>query len=114
MRNYAGNIRAIERLADVHRDTVLAVLEVVGQKCARLLDQCVRNHPFESVQVDELFCFVGCKERNNTGHVRERGEQYVYLGVDAQSKLGFHVTTAASGKSIPDAACFSGCLVNIL
>jgi transposase-like protein len=51
-------VRAVERLAGVHRDTVLAVLEVVGQKCARLLDERVRNHPFEFVQVDELFAFV--------------------------------------------------------
>lgn len=80
-------IRAIERLASVHRDTVLAVLKVVGQKCARLLDQRVRNAPFEFVQVDELFAFVGCKERNNTDKSAERGDQYVYLGVDADSKF---------------------------
>jgi IS1 family transposase len=80
-------VRAIERLASVHRDTVLAVLEVAGWKCARLLDQRVRNVAFASVQVDELFCFVGCKERNNTLASRERGEQYVYLGVDARSKF---------------------------
>jgi IS1 family transposase/transposase-like protein len=85
-------VRAVERLAGVHRDTVLAVLEVVGQKCARLLDRKVRNVAFESVQVDELFAFVGCKERNNVNHNREIGEQYVYLGVDAQSKFIINYT----------------------
>ena len=30
-------VRAIERLTGVHRDTVLAVLEVAGEKCARLM-----------------------------------------------------------------------------
>lgn len=85
-------VRAIERLANVHRDTVLAVLEVVGQKCARLLDQKVRNHSFESVQVDELFAFVVCKERNNVNHSREIGEQYVFMGVDAQSKFIINFT----------------------
>ncbi|MGD1088070.1 MAG: hypothetical protein ABR955_05020, partial [Verrucomicrobiota bacterium] len=80
-------VRAIERLANVHRDTVLNVLEVVGQKCARLLDQRVRNVPFEFVQVDELFAFVACKERNNVEKSAERGDQYVYLGVDAESKF---------------------------
>lgn len=80
-------IRAIERLASVHRDTVLAVLEVVGQKCARLLDQKVRNVAFPDVQVDELFAFVGCKERNNVNQSRELGEQYAFIGVDSQSKF---------------------------
>jgi transposase-like protein/IS1 family transposase len=80
-------IRAIERLTQVHRDTVLAVLEVAGQKCARIMDERVRNVPFESVQVDELFCFVHCKEKQNEFHSREIGDQYVFLGIDAQSKF---------------------------
>ena len=91
-------IRAIERLAGVHRDTVLAVLEVVGQKCARLLDAKVRNHPFESVQVDELFAFVQCKERNNVLQNPEIGGQYVFLGVDAKSKFILNFTV---GKRDP-------------
>jgi transposase-like protein/IS1 family transposase len=80
-------IRAIERLANVHRDTVMAVLEVAGQKAARLMDARVHNHPFQFVQVDELFCFVKFKERNN--HLRDRnaGEQYVFLGIDSDSKF---------------------------
>ena len=61
-------IRAIERLTQVHQDTVLNVLEVAGQKCARVMDEQVRNVPFEFVQVDELFAFVHCKEKNNTAH----------------------------------------------
>jgi len=91
-------VRAIERLTGVHRDTVLAILEVVGYKCARLLDQKVRNHPFGFVQVDELFSFVGCKERNNVNQSREIGEQYVYLGVDAQTKF---IINFAIGKRDP-------------
>jgi IS1 family transposase len=80
-------IRAIERLAQVHRDTVLNVLEMAGQKCARLMDERVRNHPFQFVQVDEMFAFVHCKEKNNVNRVRDFGDQYTYLGVDADSKF---------------------------
>ena len=80
-------VRAIERLAQVHRDTVLAVLEVVGAKCARFLDRKVRNMPFEAVEVDELFSFVYCKEKQNTEHHREIGEQYTYLGIDRESRF---------------------------
>jgi IS1 family transposase len=80
-------IRAIERLAGVHRDTVLSVLEVAGRKCARVMDERVRNVPFEFVQVDELFAFVWCKEKNNDDGNRERGDQYTYLGVDAKTKF---------------------------
>jgi IS1 family transposase len=88
-------IRATARLSQVHRDTVLAVLEVVGRKCKRLMDARVRNHPFEFVQVDELFAFVWCKEKQNTAHNRNRGDQYTFLGVDAKSKF---IINAVVGK----------------
>ena len=88
-------VRATARLARVHRDTVLNVLEVVGRKCKRLMDTRVRNHPFEYVQVDELFSFVWCKEKNNADHRRSRGDQYTFLGVDSKSKF---IINAVIGK----------------
>jgi IS1 family transposase len=80
-------VRAAARLASVHRDTVLAVLEVAGQKCARLMDERVRNVPFRYVEVDELSCFVHCKEAQNVDQRRDIGTQYVYLAIDPQSKF---------------------------
>ena len=41
----------------------------------------------ESVQCDEIFAFVGCKEFNNKLHDPELGTQYTYLAVDRKSKL---------------------------
>jgi IS1 family transposase len=80
-------IRAVERLTHSHKNTVQAVLEVAGSKCAFFLDQRVRHQTFPFVQVDELFCFVGCKEKNNRADDPERGRQSIFLGVDADSKF---------------------------
>jgi transposase-like protein/IS1 family transposase len=80
-------VRAIARLTHTNQNTVQRVLEVVGSKCAYLMDQRVRNAAFAFVQVDELFCFVGCKEKNNHNEDPERGRQSVFLGVDADSKF---------------------------
>lgn len=80
-------IRAISRLTDLHQETVLNILAAAGQHCARLLDEKIRNVQVESVQVDELFCFVGCKQRNNTEQDYNRGDQYTFLAVDSASKL---------------------------
>ena len=85
-------VRAAARLANVHPDTVLAILEVVGAKCAYFLDKTVRDWPFQFVQVDELFCFVRCKEAQNTEERRDIGTQYVFLGVDADSKFIINYT----------------------
>jgi transposase-like protein/IS1 family transposase len=80
-------IRAASRLTGVHQQTVLNILEVAGQKCAKLLDVKLRNLIVEQVQCDELFAFVGCKQQNTAIDDLERGDQYTYLSVDRKSKL---------------------------
>lgn len=80
-------VLATARLTGVHKNTVQAVAAVAGSKCAFFLDQRVRNVTFPFVQVDEFFCFVGCREKNNRTEDPERGRQSIFLGVDADSKF---------------------------
>jgi IS1 family transposase/transposase-like protein len=80
-------IRAISRLTGLHQETVLNVLASAGKRCAELLDKQVRNVQVESVQVDELFCFVGCKQKQNLTNDYERGDQYCFLSIDSKSKI---------------------------
>jgi len=80
-------VRATARLVDCHRDTVLAVLETIGRKCAALLDARVRYIKAEQVQTDEIHTFVGCKQRRTTLDDTERGEFYTFLSIDRDSKL---------------------------
>jgi IS1 family transposase/transposase-like protein len=80
-------IRAVSRLTGLHQQTVLNVLARAGSKAGRFLDATVRNVQPESVQADELFCFVGCKQRNNLSNDPFRGDQYLFLAMDAKSKL---------------------------
>ena len=78
---------ATARLTRTHPNTVQAILETAGSKCAFFLDHTVRQVTFPFVQVDEFFCFVGCKEKNNWTKYPERGRQSIFLGVDADSKF---------------------------
>jgi IS1 family transposase len=80
-------IRAVERFTQLNRRTVLNILEIAGQKAVALLDQQIRDVEVESVQCDEIFSFVGCKEFNNKTHDPELGSQYTYLALDRKSKL---------------------------
>lgn len=88
-------IRAISRLTRLHQQTVLNILARAGSKCARFLDRKVRNVKPESVQADEMFCYVGCKERNNTFGDPFRGDQYLFMAMDSGSKL---IISHAIGK----------------
>jgi hypothetical protein len=37
------SIRAISRVTDIHKTTILSLLKTVGDKCARLFDTKVQN-----------------------------------------------------------------------
>src|ERR1035441_3905342 len=80
-------IRAIERFTGLHRDTVLSILETAGEKCARLLDEKIRNVKAAFVQVDEVHGFVFSKHQNTELGDWEHGEQFTYLSMDKESKL---------------------------
>lgn len=49
----------------LHQQTVLNVLARAGSKTGRFLDVAIKNIKPESVQADEMFCYVGCKDRAN-------------------------------------------------
>ena len=80
-------IRATSRLTGLHQQTVLNVLARAGSRAGRFLDEHVKNVQPESVQLDEMFCFVGCKDRMNLTHDPFRGGQYLFLAIDSKSKL---------------------------
>jgi transposase-like protein/IS1 family transposase len=80
-------IRAISRFTGLRQKTVLSILEMAGQKAAALLDRQIRDVEVESVQCDEIFSYVFCKEFNNKTHDPEIGTQYTFLAVDRKSKL---------------------------
>jgi transposase len=44
-----SSIRAIERMTGVHRDTIMRLGVRVGQGCATLLDEKMRNLPCEQL-----------------------------------------------------------------
>lgn len=80
-------IRACERLSGVHRDTVMHILEMAGQKAAAFMDARIRNVTAEWIQADEVHTFVYSKQINTPETQNLRGEQYAFLSVDRRSKL---------------------------
>lgn len=80
-------IRAVSRLTGLHQQTVLNVLARAGSKAGRFLDVNIKNIQPESVQADEMFCYVGCKDGANRSHDPFRGSQYLFMAIDSKSKL---------------------------
>jgi IS1 family transposase len=84
---FGMGIRAIERLTGLNRHTVLNILESAGDKCARFLNEHVRNVQAGHIQADELNAIVGCKPVHNWLDDDARGSFYTFLSVDRGSKL---------------------------
>ncbi|MBZ0256483.1 IS1 family transposase [bacterium] len=84
-----NSIRSTERMTGVHRDTIMRLMVRVGNQCEKLLDQSMRDLSCTKIQVDELWCYVGKKQR----HVKEDenkyavGDQWIWTAIDADTKL---------------------------
>lgn len=83
-----ASVRSTERLTGVHRDTVLRTMVRVGDACAALSDEAMRDLPCSRVEVDEAWTFCGKKQgRLRRGESRaERGDFWIYVGFDPDSK----------------------------
>ena len=60
-----SSIRSIERLTGVHRDTIMRLGVRVGKGCEMLLDSKMQDLDCRYLQFDELWGFIGKKERQH-------------------------------------------------
>jgi transposase-like protein len=85
-----NSVRSTERITGVHRDTILRLLQTIAKKCEQVSNSLIRNVQARYVQVDEIWTFVKKKQKRvaaNERNAEELGDQYVFVGIDAESKL---------------------------
>ena len=83
-----SSIRSIERMTGVHRDTVMRLGVKVGQGCTALMDRTMRDLSCNRLEMDEIWGFVGKKDRNVTmGDDALVGSVWTFCAIDADTKL---------------------------
>jgi IS1 family transposase len=92
-----SSIRSIERMTGIHRDTIMRLGVKVGQGCTALLDAKMRDLPCRYLQFDEIWGFIGKKQRNLLVDDDETlyGDVWTFCAIDAETKL---VPTFRCGK----------------
>jgi IS1 family transposase len=89
------SMRSTSRMAGVDRETVSAIVARMGVGCATLLDETMRNLPCTRLELDELWAFVGKKQRHvsETDDPRAVGDTWTWVATCADTKLvpAFHV-----------------------
>jgi IS1 family transposase len=81
------SVRSVERLTGIHHRTILSLLVLVGEKCERMLENHIRNIPVTDVQLDEIWGYVGCKEKRNVTGDPMRGDAYTFVAIERHTKL---------------------------
>jgi IS1 family transposase len=82
-----NSINSTKRMCGVSKLTILRLLADVGQLCQDFHDLTVRNVKAARVQVDEIWSFVGCKEKTKKAGGYGDGDCWTFTGMDADSKL---------------------------
>src|SRR5438094_1488103 len=60
------SIRAIVRMTGASKNTIAKLLVQLGSACSEYMDKHLVNLSCERVQVDEIWSFVGAKQKNVT------------------------------------------------
>ena len=84
-----SSIRSIERMTGVHRDTIMRLMVIVGNTCEKIMDTTMRDLPCKDIEVDEVWSYVGKKQRHvgiNDDPARV-GDFYTFIALDSETKL---------------------------
>src|SRR5258708_11993150 len=85
------SIRASVRMTGIAKKTVMRFLVEIGEVCGAYQDRAFRNLSCRRVQLDELWGFNYCKQKNVTPEIAERiagaGDVWLWVAIDAETKL---------------------------
>lgn len=83
-------INAATRITGVSKNTVLKLLANAGETCAKYQDETMRGLKCKRVEADEIWSFVGMKQKNVPEELQGifgYGDVYTWTAIDADTKL---------------------------
>lgn len=90
------SVRSTERISGLHRDTILKIMVTAGEQCEKLMGRLIVNVPVKDVQADEIWSFIGKKEKRVTEDDDPNyGDAYCFVAMETSTKL---VLNFALGK----------------
>src|SRR6266496_2686168 len=85
------SIRSTVRMTGISKKTVMRILVEVGEVCADYQDFAFRNLRCKRLQLDEMWAWIYCKEKNRTEEIARKqpdaGDIWLWVAVDADTKL---------------------------
>jgi IS1 family transposase len=84
-----NSIRAISRMTGFSRNTIDKLLTDLGRNASIFQDRTLRNLKCRLIQCDEIWSFVGAKEKNASAAMKALGwgDIWTWVAIDADTKL---------------------------
>lgn len=85
-----NSVRSVSRMTGIARNTLLSLLFETGMACAEFQDTALRNLKCQRVQCDEIWSFVGAKDKNVPAEKQGQfgyGSVWTWTALDADTKL---------------------------
>jgi IS1 family transposase len=81
--------RATCRIMDLSRKAVARLADEIGGACERFADRAMVNLSCERIQCDEIWSFVGAKNKNCTPEMKHdgKGDCWTWVAIDPETKL---------------------------
>jgi IS1 family transposase len=84
------SIRSTVRITGASKNTIAKLLVELGATCSEYLDKTLVNLNARRIQCDEIWQYVGAKQKNVTQEMAEKkicGDVWTWVAIDADSKL---------------------------
>jgi transposase-like protein/IS1 family transposase len=84
------SIRSVQRLTGLCRQTLADLILLIGENCERMLDARVKGVEVKDLQLDEIWSFVGMKEKTRVMHGKspvDFGDSWTWLAIERETKL---------------------------
>jgi transposase-like protein len=101
-----NSIRSIERTTELHRDTILRLLVLVGETCEKLMGRVIVNVPVQDVQCDEIWGYVYKKEAHKLpaeANDEGIGDAYCFVAIERRTKLVLNFALGRRSQATTDA-----------
>jgi IS1 family transposase len=85
-----NSIRSVCRMTGIAKRTITRLLVETGLACFEYQDRVLRNLKCRRIQCDEIWSYIGCKQKNVTLARAAKGvvgDAWVWVAMDADTKL---------------------------
>jgi transposase-like protein len=85
-----NSIRSIQRITDLHQETILNLLVLAGERCERLMGKRIKGVKVKDVEADEIWGFVKMKKMTRLAKGitdPQVGDTFAFVGIERNTKL---------------------------